>query len=122
MGASHVASWDLPSDPAVVADVRRQAAGQLSSWGLQDAAFTTELIVSELVTNAIRHAQPPIQLRLIHDAALICEVSDASSTTPHLRRARELDEGGRGLLLVGQLAERWGTRIGPHSRGIPAAG
>ncbi|MEU6091403.1 ATP-binding SpoIIE family protein phosphatase [Streptomyces sp. NPDC047085] len=110
MGASHVASWDLPADPAVVADARRRTAGQLSAWGLQDATATTELIVSELVTNAIRHAHPPIQLRLIHDAGLICEVSDASNTTPHLRRARDLEEGGRGLFLVGQLAERWGTR------------
>lgn len=110
MGASHVAARDLPADPAAVAVARRWAAGQLSAWGLQEATAVTELIVSELVTNAIRHAQPPIQLRLIHDAALICEVSDASSTTPHLRRARDLDEGGRGLFLVGQLAERWGTR------------
>nr|WP_225830239.1 SpoIIE family protein phosphatase [Streptomyces sp. NK08204] len=118
MGASHVASWELPADPAVVADARRRAAGQLSAWGLQDASDTTELIVSELVTNAIRHAHPPIQLRLIHDAALICEVSDSSSTTPHLRRARDTDEGGRGLFLVGQLAERWGTRHTPTGKTI----
>lgn len=110
MGASHVASWNLPADPAIVATARRRAARQLSVWGLQDASATTELIVSELVTNALRHAHPPIQLRLIHDTALICEVSDASSTTPHPRRARALEEGGRGLFLVGQLAERWGTR------------
>jgi two-component sensor histidine kinase len=67
-------------------------------------------VVSELVTNAIRHAAPPIRLRLIHDATLIVEVSDASSTSPHLRRARTFDEGGRGLLLVAQLTERWGSR------------
>ena len=52
----------------------------------------------------------PIQLRLIRDRTLICEVSDASSTAPHLRRARTFDEGGRGLLLVAQLTQRWGTR------------
>jgi anti-sigma regulatory factor (Ser/Thr protein kinase) len=66
--------------------------------------------VSELVTNAIRYGGSPIQLRLIRDRALICEVSDASSTSPHLRRARTYDEGGRGLLLVAQLTDRWGTR------------
>jgi PAS domain S-box-containing protein len=110
LGPSHVASWDLPADPAFVADARRHAADQLLTWGLQEAAATTELIVSELVTNAIRHASGPIQLRLIRNAALICEVSDASSTSPHPRRARDLDEGGRGLFLVGQLTERWGTR------------
>ena len=60
--------------------------------------------------DAIRYGQPPVQLRLIRGAALICEVSDASGTAPHLRRARTYDEGGRGLLLVAQLAHRWGTR------------
>jgi hypothetical protein len=89
---------------------RRQAAAQLKRWGLADAVPTTELIVSELVTNAIRHASAPIELRLIHNGTLICEVSDASSTSPHPRRAHVLDEGGRGLLLVGRLSERWGTR------------
>ncbi len=65
---------------------------------------------SELVTNAIRYGGDPIQLRLIQDNTLICEVSDASSTAPHLRQARIFDEGGRGLLLVAQLTQRWGTR------------
>ncbi|MGH3393635.1 MAG: ATP-binding protein, partial [Streptosporangiaceae bacterium] len=80
------------------------------AWDLQEMAFTTELLVRELVTNAIRHAQPPIQLRLILDGVLSCEVWDGASTAPHLRRADRYDEGGRGLMLVAQLAERWGTR------------
>jgi two-component sensor histidine kinase len=67
-------------------------------------------VVSELVTNAIRHGAPPIQLRLIRDDGIVCEVADASSTAPHLQRSRALDEGGRGLLLVCELAESWGTR------------
>ncbi|MDF6060881.1 SpoIIE family protein phosphatase [Streptomyces sp. JH010] len=110
LDADHYASWDLPSDPAVVADARRRVAAQLAVWGLDDAVFTTELVVSELVTNAIRYGGDPIWLRLIRDTALICEVFDGSSTAPHLRRARMLDEGGRGLLLVASLTERWGTR------------
>ncbi|MFE8943099.1 SpoIIE family protein phosphatase [Streptomyces sp. NPDC007856] len=106
-----VAAWELPSDPEDVAHARHLACAQLSAWGLDEASFTTELMVSELVTNAIRYGRPPIQLRLIHqDATLICEVYDSSGTTPHMRRARIFDEGGRGLLLVAQLAERWGTR------------
>ncbi|HEU5390288.1 MAG TPA: SpoIIE family protein phosphatase [Streptosporangiaceae bacterium] len=113
-----VATWDLPADPAIVASARRQVAERLANWGLHDAAFTTELVVSELVTNAIRHAQSPIQLRLIRDRTLICEVSDGSSTAPHLRRARAFDEGGRGLLLVSRLALRWGTRQTPHGKTI----
>ncbi|MET8413278.1 ATP-binding SpoIIE family protein phosphatase, partial [Streptomyces sp. NPDC005195] len=114
-----VATWDLPADPAAVSRARDHIAEKLASWGLTDAAPTTELIVSELVTNAIRHAQPPIQLRLIHHAgSLVCEVADGSSTSPHLRRARTFDENGRGLFIVAQLAERWGTRHSHHGKTI----
>jgi anti-sigma regulatory factor (Ser/Thr protein kinase) len=109
--ADRVATWELESDPSIVARARKYADEQLTAWGLDDAAFTTELIVSELVTNAIRYGRPPIQLRLIHqDSTLISEVYDSSGSTPHMRRARIFDEGGRGLLLVAQLADRWGTR------------
>ena len=105
-----VATWPVSADPSAVAQTRKDVVAQLERWGLSDAAFVTELVVSELVTNAIRHAEPPVQLRLIHDSTLICEVSDGGNTAPHLRRARTYDEGGRGLLLVAQLTERWGTR------------
>ncbi|MGW5433133.1 SpoIIE family protein phosphatase [Streptomyces sp. NPDC004059] len=110
LGADRVATWDVPPDPAQVAVLRQAAGERLAAWGLDEAAFVTELVVSELVTNAIRYGEPPIQLRLIRDRALICEVSDASSTSPHLRRAHAYDEGGRGLLLVAQLTQRWGSR------------
>src|SRR5690606_38507169 len=83
---------------------------QLAEWGLDGFEFTTELIVSELVTNAIRYASGPIGLRLIRDRGLICEVRDASATSPRPRHARTTDEGGRGLMIVAQLAHRWGTR------------
>ncbi|MFJ7948540.1 SpoIIE family protein phosphatase [Streptomyces sp. NPDC096354] len=109
----HVAALDLPSDPAAVSGARRFTSDTLTTWGLEELSFTTELMVSELVTNAIRYGKEPVQLRLILESTLTCEVFDASSTAPHLRRARSFDEGGRGLLLVAQLAERWGTR---HSR------
>ncbi|KUM94074.1 ATPase [Streptomyces cellostaticus] len=109
--ADRVAVWELDSEPTVVARARKYTGEQLTAWGLDEAAFATELMVSELVTNAIRYGRPPIRLRLIHqDSTLICEVYDSSGTTPHMRRARIFDEGGRGLLLVAQLAERWGTR------------
>ncbi|WP_369029914.1 ATP-binding SpoIIE family protein phosphatase [Streptomyces adonidis] len=110
LDAEQVAVWDLPADPAVVATARKHVTDRLTRWGIDEAAFVTELVVSELVTNAIRYGGEPIQLRLIRDRTLICEVSDASSTSPHLRRARTFDEGGRGLLLVAQLTDRWGTR------------
>ncbi|MEU6687778.1 SpoIIE family protein phosphatase [Streptomyces sp. NPDC046832] len=106
----HVASWDVPPDTAQVAVARRKACRQLAEWGLDACVFVTELVVSELVTNAIRHAEPPIELRLIYDRSLICEVSDGSTTAPHMRRARTYDEGGRGLLLVAQTCQSWGAR------------
>ncbi|MFI6575767.1 SpoIIE family protein phosphatase [Nocardiopsis sp. NPDC050513] len=105
-----VAEWDVPVDPAAVAPVRAAVTRQLTAWELDGSVFVTELILSELVTNAIRYGQGPIRVRLIYDRALICEVSDAASTAPHLRYAASMDEGGRGLFLVAQLAERWGTR------------
>ncbi|MFF3334661.1 SpoIIE family protein phosphatase [Streptomyces sp. NPDC002888] len=110
LDAAHVAAWDVPPEPSAVAELRGKAGQQLLEWGLEEATFVTELVVSELVTNAIRYGRPPIELRLILDRNLICEVSDASSTSPHLRRARVFDEGGRGLLLVAQLSRNWGTR------------
>ncbi|MEU5237336.1 SpoIIE family protein phosphatase [Streptomyces lydicus] len=110
LDAAHVADWDVPPDPSAVAQVRAAAVRKLIEWGLADEAFTTELILSELVTNSIRYASGPIRVRLIRDTALICEVSDRSSTSPHLRQAATTDEGGRGLFLIAQLAERWGTR------------
>ncbi|MFE7763896.1 SpoIIE family protein phosphatase [Streptomyces sp. NPDC057438] len=110
LGAGQVATWDLEAEPAAVARARAHVTRQIGDWGLAEAEFTAELVASELVTNAIRYGRPPIRLRLIHDRTLLCEVSDSGGTTPHLRRARVFDEGGRGLLLVAQLAERWGTR------------
>ncbi|MEZ7002604.1 SpoIIE family protein phosphatase [Streptomyces sp. AD55] len=117
--AGQVATWDIPADPALVAPIRKQVVEQLAAWTLVETSFTAELVVSELVTNAIRYGSPPIRLRLIHGAAtLICEVSDASHTAPHLRRARTWDEGGRGLLLVAQLTQRWGSRHTPEGKTI----
>ncbi|WP_165984763.1 SpoIIE family protein phosphatase [Streptomyces sp. YIM 98790] len=112
------AHWEFAADPAVVARARDLAAARLAAWGLEELAFTTELIVSELVTNAVRYAGGPIGLRLIRDGTLICEVSDPSQTQPHLRRARLTDEGGRGLFLIAQLTRRWGSRYTATGKAI----
>ncbi|MEU1868451.1 SpoIIE family protein phosphatase [Streptomyces gardneri] len=110
LGSARTAAWDVASDPSAVGQVRAAVARTMAEWGLEEESFTTELILSELVTNAIRYAAEPVRVRLIRDRALICEVSDGSSTAPHLRRAATTDEGGRGLFLVAQFADRWGTR------------
>ncbi|MGW2253970.1 SpoIIE family protein phosphatase [Kitasatospora sp. NPDC001660] len=124
---AQVAEWDVPRDPAAVAPVRNACVRRLTDWDLGEIAFAAELILSELITNAVRYGAEPITVRLLHNVpiggnprpdaaggaatgALICEVSDGSSTSPHLRRAKDTDEGGRGLFLVAQFAERWGTR------------
>ncbi|MFG2863418.1 SpoIIE family protein phosphatase [Streptomyces sioyaensis] len=105
-----IATWELPADPSRVSGIRAAVTRQLAAWGLEEVVFATELLLSELVTNAIRYGSGPIQVRLLHDRTLICEVSDTSSTAPHLRHAASTDEGGRGLFLVAQLAQAWGTR------------
>ncbi|WP_053660200.1 SpoIIE family protein phosphatase [Streptomyces sp. MMG1121] len=113
-----IATWDLQADPALVSEVRARAMRQLADWGLEETAFAAELMLSELVTNAIRHGSGPIRVRLLHDRTLICEVSDTSNTAPHLRRAATTDEGGRGLFLVAQLCQSWGTRYLPQGKVI----
>ncbi|MEU9591643.1 SpoIIE family protein phosphatase [Streptomyces sp. NPDC048219] len=116
--ADSVADWAFPADPRAVASAREAATAKLTEWGLEGNAFVTELIVSELVTNAVRYAGGPVGLRLIRDEVLFCEVTDPSNTQPRMRRARTSDEGGRGLFLVAQLSRRWGSRYGQTGKTI----
>ncbi|MFF1835654.1 SpoIIE family protein phosphatase [Streptomyces sp. NPDC058231] len=109
--AHSLATWFLDHDPTAAATARGHTRRTLAEWNVdEDTAYAAELIVSELVTNAIRYGAPPLQLRLIKNRTLTCEVHDDSATSPHLRHARTVDEGGRGLFIVAQLARRWGTR------------
>ncbi|AWW41593.1 hypothetical protein DN051_37125 [Streptomyces cadmiisoli] len=110
LNASQIASWDLTTEPAVVRTARHLAARQLSEWGLEHLVSTTELVVSELVTNAIRHGAGPIRLRLIQHNVLTCEVFDSGICSPRVRHARIIDENGRGLYMVAQVSRRWGFR------------
>jgi anti-sigma regulatory factor (Ser/Thr protein kinase) len=106
-----VAELELPHDPTAPALARDFTRDLLSAWGIEeDTAYGAELIVSELATNAVRYGTPPLRLRLIRGETLTCEVHDTSPVTPHLRHARTVDEGGRGLFIVSQLADQWGTR------------
>ncbi|WP_329296212.1 SpoIIE family protein phosphatase [Streptomyces sp. NBC_01455] len=116
--SSDVATWEISADFAVVREARALADRQLDEWGLGDLRFTTELIVSELVTNAIRYGSTPIRLRLIRHKVLTCEVVDGSSTSPRLRHAKTTDEGGRGLFLVAQASQRWGYRYTSSGKSI----
>ncbi|MEU3741464.1 SpoIIE family protein phosphatase [Streptomyces sp. NPDC032198] len=110
LDTSQVTEWELPPEPVAAGRARELATQQLHEWGLQELSFATELVVSELVTNAVRYAEGPIQVRLIRDRTLLCEVADQGHTSPHLRHSGDEDEGGRGLFIVAQLVQRWGTR------------
>ncbi|MEK2473926.1 MULTISPECIES: SpoIIE family protein phosphatase [Streptomyces] len=118
LDARQVAAWELPAEPAAVSTARELATRQLAEWGLAELSYATELAVSELVTNAVRHASGPVHLRLLRDLALVTEVSDTGHTSPHLRYAASDDEGGRGLFIVAQLVQRWGTRYTPFGKTI----
>ncbi|MEV5200416.1 SpoIIE family protein phosphatase [Streptomyces sp. NPDC053720] len=110
-------TWELPSDRTSPGVARTLVRDRLDSWHLDEETIeATELIVSELVTNAVRHGTPPLRLRLILDRTLTCEVHDGSTVSPHLRHARTVDEGGRGLFIVSQLAAHWGTRYGTDGK------
>ncbi|MGW7520857.1 SpoIIE family protein phosphatase [Streptomyces sp. NPDC054796] len=113
-----VGDWSLPSEPRSVARARELAREQLAAWDLSDLADTTELLVSELVTNALRHGEGEIRLRLLLDRTLVCEVWDAGLVQPRRRRAHDTDEGGRGLQLVGLLSSGWGSRRTPRGKAV----
>lgn len=113
-----VGDWRLPRELRSVARARELARTQLISWGLDDLVDTTELLVSELVTNALRYGEGEIRLRLLRDRTLVCEVWDAGLVQPRRRRARDTDEGGRGLQLVGLLSAAWGSRRTPRGKTV----
>ncbi|MYW47391.1 SpoIIE family protein phosphatase [Streptomyces sp. SID486] len=118
LDSSCVAIWDVPSDATAVPRVRSEVSRRLADWGLEEVSFATELILSELLTNAIRYGAPPVRVRLLLGRTLVCEVSDGSNTSPRLRQAATTDEGGRGLFLVSQFADMWGTRYAARGKVI----
>ncbi|MFI0717911.1 SpoIIE family protein phosphatase [Streptomyces sp. NPDC021224] len=104
-----VVQWRLRVDESDVARARDLTRRQLDCWGLQRLSETTELLVSELVTNAIRAASYEVELRLMRVGKLLVEVSDDNHNLPQLQRAEADDVEGRGLALVSHMSRRWGT-------------
>ncbi|GAA2471516.1 SpoIIE family protein phosphatase [Actinocorallia cavernae] len=113
-----VGDWTLPREPRSVGRAREHARAQLLDWGLEALVDTTELLVSELVTNALRYGEGEIRLRLLLDRTLVCEVWDGGLVQPRRRRARDTDEGGRGLQLVQLLSAAWGSRRTPRGKTV----
>ncbi|UUN28974.1 SpoIIE family protein phosphatase [Streptomyces sp. FIT100] len=118
MPTEAVGDWRLPREPRSVGRARELARAQLVAWELEALVDTVELLVSELVTNALRYGEGEIRLRLLRDRTLVCEVWDAGLVQPRRRRARDTDEGGRGLQLVGLLSAAWGSRRTPRGKTV----
>ncbi|MFI5854466.1 SpoIIE family protein phosphatase [Streptomyces parvulus] len=113
-----VGDWTLPREPRSVGRAREYARRRLLDWDMEALVDTTELLVSELVTNALRYGEGEIRLRLLLDRTLVCEVWDSGLVQPRRRRARDTDEGGRGLQLVGLLSAAWGSRRTPRGKTV----
>ncbi|RKE23200.1 SpoIIE family protein phosphatase [Streptomyces sp. TLI_171] len=114
--SDRIATLLLPSEGPLPARARRFTRTTLESWGLSALIDYAELVVSELVTNALLHADAPRRLRLFRDRTLTLEVADAGGQPPRLRSSAEEDEGGRGIHLVSELAHRWGSRPTRHGK------
>ncbi len=113
-----IAVLPLSGEPEVVGEARRFVRETLDSWELGGLRDATELLVSELVSNALLHADKPTQLRLIRDRVLSVTVADTDSQAPRLRHAKADDEGGRGMHLVNELSHRWGSRATPDGKAV----
>ena len=114
--ADNHASWTLAPKLTSVREARSVLAEPMKRWDLEDLIPTTELLVSELVTNAVKYSRGEVTLRLVNEKALVCEVLDNSAALPRLRQANGEDENGRGLQVVRQLAKRWGSRRTPGGK------
>jgi serine phosphatase RsbU (regulator of sigma subunit)/anti-sigma regulatory factor (Ser/Thr protein kinase) len=108
--ADHIVSWTLPAELTSAKKARSLIRRPLKRWELAELVPVAELLVSELVTNAVRYAQGKIGLRLVLEGGLVIEVLDDSAALPRLRHPDDSDERGRGLQVVSQLAQRWGAR------------
>lgn len=104
------ASWPLQRELTSVRQARRLVTAQLGDWNLEGLADTAELLVSEVVTNALRHTHGPLRLNLhARGSRLRCEVEDTDPAGP-VRRVVDADaEGGRGTELLDLLTEAWGN-------------
>jgi serine phosphatase RsbU (regulator of sigma subunit) len=113
---SQLATWVLPGELTSAGEARALVAEPLEKWDLASLLPTTQLLVSELVTNAIRYTQGPVTLRLVLERTLTCEIADSSPALPRMRYAARDDESGRGLQIVSQLSLRWGARRTPGGK------
>ncbi|MCX5063863.1 MULTISPECIES: ATP-binding protein [unclassified Streptomyces] len=120
-GRSLALSLALPWTSTAAGKARTLIRVSLLHTGVPDfLTQTVELLVTELVTNALRHAAPPLNLSAIYRQAatpvLSCAVSDGSSELPALCHPSMTCESGRGLVLVDSLSDRWGSHRTPGGK------
>ena len=106
----------FPSTETASRSARAFLRSALETWSLDGLGEVTELLTSELVSNVVRHVGSNVVLRAIHhDDHIRVEVDDTSAALPEIGHPRPLDLGGRGMVLVDSLADRWGAD--PHPGG-----
>ncbi|WP_052681346.1 ATP-binding protein [Saccharothrix sp. ST-888] len=98
----------FPPQPRNVGRARQLTCTALAAWGAADLVDSAQLVVSELVTNAVRYGRGAISITLaLTDAALQISVADFGRELPQAREAGEEDSSGRGLAIVTMLCEEW---------------
>ncbi|MEU3554241.1 ATP-binding protein [Streptomyces fragilis] len=126
------AEWTFPSSPRAVPAARSAVVGRLEAWGLDGVRDTAALLVTELITNSVRHGPGgPIDLRIFAPDAeggpeveggpgtVRIEVRDEDPLPPRPREeVRPEDESGRGLLLLTSLARAWGVHPGLRGKTV----
>jgi len=114
-------SESLPREPESAATARRLVRVALAAWGLDDLADDGALIISELVSNAVQHARREsirVVIDRLDEACVRLGVVDFSKVRPVRREPDPERESGRGLALVGELAETWGTEPLPWGKQV----
>ena len=112
----------IPHSPHGPAEARRAVKRCADALGLAELGHDLELVVSEMVTNAVRHALPPVELQIAAcDERVVVAVADGSPSPPKARAADLDAEGGRGMALVDLLAAEHGVRADPPGKKVWAA-
>jgi anti-sigma regulatory factor (Ser/Thr protein kinase) len=121
-----IATRTPSADPSSISAARRFATQTIRRWGITDRESDVAIVVSELLTNAVRHGLPlavnppgrPIRLGLLHAGpAVLCAVADPSEHQPVPREPRWLEENGRGLHVIASLSDQWGCCPAPGQVG-----
>lgn len=112
------ARWELPADASIMGKCRALVRDTLAGWGLRGLTDDVLLVVGELLANAIRYGQAPIELALsAYPGMLVGTVADHGGELPYVCVTGPEDEHGRGLAIVDRIVHRWGVRPLPDGRG-----